>query len=642
VAAVAIAHDDRTPGQRYFDHEERQIVARLRRNVGTWNEIATLDRPELAEKLSEATNRRGIGERRVERLDALLSAVAECSKTEGVTLKNIRGMQYSSLCDLLADFPGVSRSDAWWLLLVAFDKPVWPAGPFVDGLLCSLGLLNLDRFHDGSERRGELEEELTDRQLAPLHRALAGHAVKGDVDACDESCEIRKFLLSHRLRRQSEEDTGPVVIDLFSGAGGISLGFDRAGCNIDWAIDNNQDATDTYRLNHPEIPHRNVVCNDIRDAVESGAMEDLERTPDILVGGPPCQSLSLAGYRSRRSDDDDYSILEDDRTALYTHYVEFVEELRPKALVMENVEGMFNEVGDTGVKVGDLVMDALGSIGGADSGYACDYRLLDCSKLGIPQKRERAIILGVREDFAGGRDEIDELFDRLFEVKPVDEYDLQQGLSGLPKIRRGEGGPVVAGTLGGVRSRYVVRNDLDSGTDLCFNHQAREHPMEKDRTLFDEALEPGDTGWDVKYDKDGEYGHLIEYDVGTKENPRFKDKYRMLCWDEPSPTIVAHLAKDANSFVLPDYYEHANGVTGEPDSERNRGITPREAARLQSFPDSYIFLGAFTSWFCQIGNAIPPLLGERIALAVREHLSEKGIPRMEAVQTSTGQVSTDD
>ena len=166
--------------------------------------------------------------------------------------------------------------------------------------------------------------------------------------------------------------------------------------------------------------------------------------------------------------------------------------------------------------------------------------------------------------------------------------------------------------------------------------------MEKDQTLFDEALVPGGTGWDVKYDKDGEYSDLIEYDVGTEENPRFRDKYRMLCWDEPSPTIVAHLAKDANGFVLPDYYEHVNTAFGEPDNRRNRGITPREAARIQSFPDEYIFLGSFTSWFRQIGNAIPPLLGERIALTIQEYLAKRGVSEMATTQTWPSMASTDD
>jgi DNA (cytosine-5)-methyltransferase 1 len=141
-------------------------------------------------------------------------------------------------------------------------------------------------------------------------------------------------------------------------------------------------------------------------------------------------------------------------------------------------------------------------------------------------------------------------------------------------------------------------------------------------------MEPGDTGWHVKYRT--EYGHLIEYDVGTEEIPAFKDKYRMLYWDRPSPTIVAHLAKDGNSFILPDYYEYARPDEEKQDSRRSRGITPREAARLQSFPDSYVFLGPFTSQFRQIGNAVPPLLGERIAAVLGDYLEHESTVQTEA------------
>jgi DNA (cytosine-5)-methyltransferase 1 len=643
IAAVAIAQPNRPPAQRYFDKEYRRIIATLRENVGSWRTIASLDWNQLEEELNRITNRPGISDERVTRLYELLGAVSDCEKTDGVTLRGLGGIPYSSFADLLSGFPGVSRSDAWWVMLVAYDKPVWPADPYVDGMLCTLGLIGPDRFQDDSERRELLEEELSERQIPQLHRAIAGHAVKSGIDVCSNTCESRDFFLSHRLRMQAAEELEkPVLVDLFSGAGGLSLGFDRQDWTIELALDNDQDATDTYRLNHPEIPHEKVVCGDIREEIDQGLVEKIERTPDVVVGGPPCQSLSQAGYRARLADDDEYNILDDDRTGLYEEYVEIVEELRPRALVMENVEGMVSEIDDTGIKVGDLVIDALESIGASDHGYVCDYQLIDCAEYGIPQHRERVIILGVREDLVDQSGEIiiDDLFEAVASAAPSEQFNLKQALSGLPKLSRGEGGNAVPDRVRGSRSRYVDRNGLDADIGLCFNHQAREHPMEKDRILFDEALEPGDTGWDVKYAKNGEHAEFIEYDVGTEENPRFKDKYRMLEWDEPAPTVVAHLAKDSNNFVLPDYYEHASGVTGRPDNERNRGITPREAARVQSFPDDYLFLGTFTSWFRQIGNAVPPLLGEQIAFTLEKYLqSSVSSPTS---QPSLERASTDD
>jgi DNA (cytosine-5)-methyltransferase 1 len=642
VAAVVIANNNQPPAQRYFDTEYRQIISHLREIAGTWDEIAELNQSELKEILVKVTNRRGISNQRLSRFHKLLEDVSACEKTDGVTLRGLGRIPYSNFADLLASFPGISRSDAWWLMLVAFEKPVWPTGPFTDGLLCSLGLLSPDRFQDGTERREALEDELSDRQIPQLHRALAGHAVKGGIDVCCDTCEIRKFLLTHRLREQQHSHDQPVVIDLFSGAGGLSLGFTRAGWSIELALDNSEIATDTYRLNHPEIPHRNVICGDIREEMQNGIIDDVDTSPDVIVGGPPCQSLSLAGYRARLSDNEDYSILDDDRTDLYQEYVSIVQQLNPKAIVMENVQGMANEIGESEVKVADLVVEALESTGTGKHGYVCDYRLIDCSNYGIPQERDRVFIFGVREDLANSdkEDIISELFKRLSDISTSEEFNLKQALSGVPKIRRGEGNRVITDGVRGTRSEYVDKNDLDTETELCFNHQAREHPMEKDRTLFDEALDPGDTGWDVKHGKTGEYADLIEYDVGTKENPRFADKYRMLRWTDPAPTVVAHLAKDANNFVLPDYYDHASNVTGEPDNQRNRGITPREAARIQSFTDDHIFLGPFTSWFEQIGNAVPPLIGERIARVINQYLNSATTTKI--TQQVAKQANSDD
>lgn len=642
VAAVAIANNNQPPALRYFDKEYRDIIAGLKATIGPWDEIASLSRTELESALSEITNRRGVDDQRVARLHTLLDAVADCERTDGVSLRDLGGLPYSRFADLLMSFPGISRSDAWWLMLVAFDKPVWPADPFIDGLLCSCGLLDPEQFRDGAERREVLEDALARRQIPQFHRALAGHGVKGGIDVCSDTCEIRKFLLTHRLRAQEQDQDDPVIVDLFSGAGGLSLGFTRAGWSVELALDNNEVATDTYRLNHPEVPHKNIICGDIRTEIEQGLVEKISRSPDVVVGGPPCQSLSQAGYRARLADNEDYSILEDERTELYEEYVSVVQELGPKAIVMENVEGMANEIGDTGVRVADLVIEALESTGAGRFGYVCDYQLLDCTDYGIPQNRERIFIFGIREDLAGSERQavIEQLFELLSDVSPSEEFDLKQALSGLPRIRRGEGGRVITDEVRGSRSRFVDENELDTGTGLCFNHRAREHPMEKDRILFDEALEPGDTGWDVKYAKDGEYAELIEYDVGTEDNPRFKDKYRMLEWTEPAPTVVAHLAKDSNNFVLPDYYDYAPNVTGEPDRRRNRGVTPREAARIQSFPDEYVFLGPFTSWFEQIGNAVPPLIGQYIAQILDQYLSSAH--PTEVAQSNPEQAKTDD
>lgn len=641
VASVVFGSEGSTPSERFFDRIPRKTVANLREEHGTWDDIEALDREDLVAAVQAACPRKGVGEHRISRLETLLETVRETHYTEGVTLREFARVQYSTFVKFLRTIPGIEERDAWWILQTAFDKPVWPADPLIDDLLISLGLLSPDDYQDTMSRRSGIEGDLTDRLIPVLYRALATHAVRSGPEACGDGCEIRKFLLTHRLREQRKEHEGPRAVDLFAGAGGLSYGLSQAGYRVDWAIDIEPDAVATYRLNHPEIPHEHVVCDDVREIDLPAEIRDVIPNPDLIVGGPPCQSLSQAGFRSRRAKDEDYSVLEDERTTLYTKYVEAVSELRPKAIIMENVGGMVNRVADTDIRVIDWVIEDLEAIGNQGEGYQVEFRLQDMTELGIPQERERVLLVGIREDLTGSEDEVEDLLNGLSDTDS--ERSILQGLSGLPRLRRGEGGRVLAETGRGSKSKYVKEYRLQEGTDLCFNHRAREHPMEKDRILFDEGLDPGDTGWDVKYGSDGEYAEYIEYDVGTAENPRFRDKYRKLEWSEPSPTIVAHLAKDANGFVLPDYYEHARPNPVQVDPERNRGITPREAARLQSFPDDYIFLGSFTSWFRQIGNAVPPVAGTLLGEALLPKLvAESDIDAQSIRRSPVEGVSSDD
>lgn len=627
IAAVVLGSPNRTGARRYFDREWRAVVARIRSQIGDWEDIASLSPEELEAALDRTTGRSGVARPRVLRLQAALEYVADHRYTGGPSLKDLPRVTYERLARFLRDCPGIANPDAWWLVLTALDKPVWPADPAVDALLADFGLLEPEVLTGDTSRRESIEELFTDRQLPELHRVVAGHALKASPTRCGEACEIRKFSLLYRSGCQDEVPGSPTVVDLFSGAGGLSTGFARAGARIALAVDNDRSATDTYRLNHPEIPHARIRCRDIKAVLEDeslvGELEDV----DIVIGGPPCQSLSQAGYRARLASDDGYSILDDPRTELYRAYVEMVDQLSPSILLMENVEGIINEVGDSEIRVLDQIQEAL-----VELGYACHARLLDCSEFGIPQRRERVFLIGVRYELAPTSEVVDALFEELEARAPGMTYTLQQGLAGLPRLRRGEGSNALPQQGSGHPGRYISNHQLRGRTHLTFNHKAREHPMEKDRELFDSVMEPGDTGWSVKFEKGRE--DLIEYDVGTADNPRFIDKYRMLHWDEPAPTVVAHLAKDANNFVIPDYYQYARPDTNRQDPARNRGVTAREAARLQSFPDDFIFLGSLTDQFRQIGNAVPPLIGYQLARVLQQALEIQNTGSGDSVSNS--------
>mgnify|MGYP000229968722 CR=1 FL=1 len=631
-AAVVIGNNNADPAERYCDHRWRELVAALREERGSWEAIADLKRYELNFTLQQKVTGRGILVERTIRLDNFLEAVRDYSRTDGISLSGLPSLPYERLAEEFASFPGISHQDARWLLLTAYEKPVWPTSRYADQGLAALGLLSPDEYTTDSLRRQAIEDRFSDRRLPVLHRLLSIHGLRAGTEPCGESCSIKKFLLTYRHERQKVERSGPTAVDLFSGAGGLSEGFRQAGFQIKYAVDKSEAATDTYRLNHPELPHRRIHTGDITDIVADGSLQILADETDVVIGGPPCQALSIAGYRSRLADDEDYTLLEDSRTTLYQQYIRAIRQLDPSIVVMENVRGMICEVGDSGVKVSDMVLDGLD-----EAGYEAALRLVDCSDFGLPQNRERVIILGVNRD-AQMDVSPGELFESLCE-KQTPQTTIRQALSGLPRIERSDGGRVMVGSLAGKRSEYVRKANIGGTRDFTYNHQARRHPKKKDRELFDEVMEPGMDSADVVYDTDR--GDLIDYDIGTEDNPRFTDKYRMLDWEEPSPTIVAHLQKDANGFILPDYHRYYTHSSKEAKPERNRGLTPREAARLQSFPDDYIFLGAFTDTFQQIGNAVPPLIGRLIGTTLIDPLREFRSTLTES-RAFQPKVSTDD
>lgn len=649
IMAIVIAPDNRPPRERYFDRHWREVVAKLRDHYGSWEVIA--DHP--VEALHERTcsfavdHQGGVAKHRLERLLDALTYFRDHRYFEELAFETVSQTSFEHTNQMLAGAPGISESDAWWLQLVALDRSVWPSDPVIDTLLAQLGLIDPAAVGEQGTNRCVIAEDITPRQILDLHRGLAVHGHYNGATPCGPDCAIRKFMITYRQQAQADKDqTAPKVIDLFAGAGGFSKGFRDAGYEIAAAVDKDRHATDTYRLNHPEVPHSRIITADITEmepiAAGSEATDQLGKQVDpsspaqlfdeingdidVVVGGPPCQAFSKAGYRA--SGDEDYSILDDPRADLYRHYVDLIEAIEPAAIVMENVKGMLTSVdenhprtgddeceGASGTRIIDLVVANLEEIG-----YDCALQSVDCSEYGIPQTRERILITGFGQEQVPADITATDIREDLVKKaeSDADEATIHDALTKLPRLRRGEGATVSITNreVAGRPTRYAEEHGLPGDMPVVTNHRTRQHPREKDREMFEKVMEPGDTSWDVKYRH--ERPDLIDYPVGTEENPKFDDKYRMLDWFEPAPTIMAHLEKDSNDFVLPDYYEYIRPRTERADQRRNRGITPREAARLQTFPDDYIFLGPFTSHFVQIGNAVPPLLAEQVACTISE------------------------
>lgn len=385
------------------------------------------------------------------------------------------------------------------------------------------------------------------------------------------------------------------VIDLFSGCGGISLGLKNAGLDVVASVDSDMHAAKVYRTN---VPGTRVFCEDLK----TFAPEKLESCIgdikiDIIAGGPPCQGFSI--MKQLGGSNHGTRFVEDERRYLYKEFLKYVEFFRPKVFVMENVRGI--KTAENGAVFKGIIADA------ESIGYKVDGKVLNVWEFGVPQKRIRQIFFGVRKDFPSF--EIEKLIDS---QKTSKQITLWEAIGDLPPLKAGESKSSYRDNR---KERQIKRYGADyiegvleqSKAYGLTSHEARPH-SERDLRDF-QRLGEGETG--QKALARGEY---MEYPYNREI---FKDRYTRQHRNRLCSTITAHLSKDGLMFIHPT---------------QNRSLTPREAARIQSFPDWFLFPVPRTHQFRLIGNAVPPLLGKVIGNAVRRYIEilntdgEKQIP----------------
>jgi DNA (cytosine-5)-methyltransferase 1 len=376
-------------------------------------------------------------------------------------------------------------------------------------------------------------------------------------------------------------------IDLFCGCGGFSLGLQKAGLSGIAAIDFNKEAIEVFQKNLPQIQH--VLEADLtKFSPKQLAVKIHADTVDVIVGGPPCQGFSTV----RQADGANHGtrIIEDNRRHLYQEFLKYVAFFKPKIFVMENVLGIRSASG--GEYFARVQKEARAI------GYRVHAQVEDCVKLGLPQKRRRQLFIGTRSD-------LPDYFRP--EIKPApracDHPTLWQAIGDLPPIKAGEGTEICDYDIER-RNKHVLQSKCNYlhdvlevvKADKLTAHRARPHSA---RDLRDFAsLKEGENSKEAM-----ERGVEFEFPY-DKEN--FKDRYTRQHRNEPCSTIVAHLSKDGLMFIHPT---------------QNRSLTPREAARVQSFPDWFEFPVARTHQFRVIGNAVPPLVGEAIGIAIKSYLN---------------------
>lgn len=353
------------------------------------------------------------------------------------------------------------------------------------------------------------------------------------------------------------------VIDLFAGCGGLSLGFVKAGYNITSAVEFDPVIAETYRLNHTNV---NLLVEDIKNIDAEGTFQ--AGSADIILGGPPCQGFSMAGARIRQG------FIDDPRNYLFKHYYNVVKAVKPKAFVMENVRGMMT------MQDGKIFEEILNTFSNSENmdgvKYSLFYKVLKAIEFGIPQKRERLIIIGVRGENIDFESAWNETIDLIKKEYPhyFEKVTVRDAIGNLPS-------PTVDGVIRTPEVQSHYQEYLSSENNIITNHKKSNHSKV--------AIER------MKKIRNGE-----NYtDLDEKINSVHSGSYGRLCWDEQAATITTR-------FDTP-----AGGRFTHPEEDRT--LTPREAARIQSFPDDFIFQGAKRDISRQIGNAVPPKISYFLA-----------------------------
>jgi DNA (cytosine-5)-methyltransferase 1 len=413
-------------------------------------------------------------------------------------------------------------------------------------------------------------------------------------DKLDNTFDKIDYQKRKQLQESSKENNKPKIVDFFCGAGGLSLGFAQEGFHIDLANDHEAVCIETYKYNHPEIPEERVIQGDIRKIVDHLDYY-IKNEIDVVIGGPPCQGFSSANQQR---------VIDDPRNELYKYYIKAIEKIAPKIVIMENVRGM--------LPYAEQVVEDYQNIsvkkGGNKYTYKIAFKVLVSDDFGVAQKRQRLIFIAVRNDVVINKKVTpSKLFDEIENVaKNNQKYVLKDAIDYIkkldaPKIKNltelddeETGKKIDINIFFGNENGYLKLINQNRIIPYVFNHKAR-YTNEINFEIY-KLLDQGDDGTNEKIKDIMPYSH---------RNHVFKDKYFKLIADKPSRTITAHLKMDCHSHIHP---------------YQVRSITPREAARIQSFPDDYLFLGAYLKTYMQIGNAVPPVMARGIAKVIKKYL----------------------
>lgn len=372
-------------------------------------------------------------------------------------------------------------------------------------------------------------------------------------------------------------------IDLFAGCGGLSLGLEQAGFEVVFMNEIVETFASTYLANH-NLKEGQYFIGDINELNKClDKYSDILKNPvkpiTLVCGGPPCQGFSMAN-RQR--------IIDDPRNQLYKAYLQFLSEVRPQFFIMENVKGMAN-------KFDEIITNFKEYLG---EEYIYDYRLLKVQDFGIPQNRERFIMIGNRMGI-----DPNEIFTEIERHKRP-PFVLKDALYGLPHLEARK--EKNKGEYESLECGFTERDFSYPDTDFyhfingdkvitkLYNHKNRYNNL-RDIEIFRRLPQGANSLHESIQD-------IMPY---KRRNNIFKDKYFKLDENQICKTITSHMKYDCNMYIHP---------------WEARGLSPREAARIQTFPDDFVLKGPQNSWYAQIGNAVPVKFAEVIGKSIMKFL----------------------
>lgn len=372
-------------------------------------------------------------------------------------------------------------------------------------------------------------------------------------------------------------------IDLFAGCGGLSLGLEQAGFDVVFMNEIVDTFASTYLANH-NLKEGQYFIGDINELNKClGKYSDILKNPDrpitLVCGGPPCQGFSMAN-RQR--------IIDDPRNQLYKAYLQFLSEIRPQFFIMENVKGMANKFDEIIANFKEYLGDE----------YLYDYRLLKVQDFGIPQNRERFIMIGNRMGI-----DPNEIFTEIERHKRP-PFVLKDALFGLPHLEARK--EKNKGEYESLECGFTERDFSYPSTDFyhfingdrvitkLYNHKNRYNNL-RDIEIFRRLPQGANSLHESIQD-------IMPY---KRRNNIFKDKYFKLDENQICKTVTSHMKYDCNMYIHP---------------WEARGLSPREAARIQTFPDDFVLKGPQNSWYAQVGNAVPVKFAEVIGKSIMKFL----------------------